>query len=480
MRSLNWKLGGALLLMVMVSIGLMAYLTNLSTVRELRHYVSNVNTVYVQRIEHNLALFYVKEQSWAGIQSALEASLKSADDRLIVVNNIGVVVGDSAGDWVGKDIAEYGLGDGTPILVLGKKVGEFYVDGMVANGHSGRIMGQLGQRISTVLTIAEQDFLKRVHASLLLAGLLAAGLAVLLGLIITRQITRPVHALMTGARRIAGGQLNYRVEVNTNDEIGALASSFNDMASSLSKNEESRRRLLADIAHELRTPLTVIEGTVEGILDGVFEPDAERLNLIKGETTLLTRLINDLRDISLAESGQLKLELAPADIIKLVSRKLSQVEPLAREKEVQLDLQAAHDIPELRVDLLRMEQVIANLVTNAIRHTSSGGKVTVSLDKIAGSIRSGLEKPQVIISIADNGEGIEAEHLSKIFDRFYRVDSARARGKGETGLGLAIVKQMVEAHGGKVWVESEKGKGSTFYVALPVQADASLLPEGVL
>ncbi len=187
----------------------------------------------------------------------------------------------------------------------------------------------------------------------------------------------------------------------------------------------------------------------------------------------MTRLINDLRDISLAESGQLKLELASADIVKLVSRKLSQVEPLAHENEVQLELQAAQDMPELRVDFLRMEQVIANLVTNAVRHTSSGGKVKVSLDKVARGVSNRLEKPHVLISIADTGEGIEAEHLSRIFDRFYRIDSTRARGKGETGLGLAIVKQMVEAHGGKVWVESQKGKGSTFYVALPVETDSS-------
>ncbi len=275
MRSLNWKLGGALLLMVIISIGLMAYLTNLSTAREFRQYISRANAIYVQRVERTLALFYIKEQSWAGIQSALETSLQSEDDRLVVANNNGVVVGDSTEDWVGRDIAEYGLEGGTPISILGKRVGEFYIIGTTGTGTSGVIMGRFGQRVSPVLTIAEQDFLKRVHASLLLAGLLAAGVAVLLGLIITRQITRPVHALTAGARHIAGGQLNYRVDVNTKDEIGALASSFNDMAYSLDKNEQSRRRLLADIAHELRTPLTVIEGTVDGILDGVFKPDAE-------------------------------------------------------------------------------------------------------------------------------------------------------------------------------------------------------------
>lgn len=472
MRSLNWKLGGALLLMVVVSIGIMAYLTNLSTAREFRQYISRINVVYARRVEQSLALFYSKENSWVGIQSALEASLEAENGRLVVADSAGVVVGDSYGDWLGRDAEDLGLKGGIFIDVLGKEVGEFYMIGApgawVSRGH----MGQWDKFFPPVLNMAEQDFLDRVRASLLLAGLLAAGVAILLGLIITRQITRPIHALTAGARRIARGQLNYRVEVHSKDEIGDLATSFNEMASVLSKNEETRRRLLADITHELRTPLTVIEGTVNGMLDGVFEPDKERLNSIKDETFLLTRLINDLRDISLAESGQLKLEIAPTDMVKLVKRKLSQAERIAHEDGVQLELQAAQDIPELRVDLLRMEQVIDNLITNAVRHTFAGGKVIVSLQGGTADDGSGLDCPHMLISVADTGEGIGAEHLTKVFERFYRADSSRARSRGETGLGLAIVKQMVEAHSGRVWVESELDKGSTFFVALPF--DSSL------
>lgn len=469
MRSLNWKLGGALLLMVVVSIGLMAYLTNLSTAREFRQYTSCVNDVYTERVERSLALFYSKEHSWAGIQSALVASLEAEDGRVVVADIAGVVVGDSYGDWEGKNAEDIGLEGSIFIDVLGKDVGEFYLIGIPG------VLGPMGQWdifIPAVLNVAEQDFLERVQSSLILAGLLAVGAAILLGLIITRQITRPLHALTAGARRIARGQLDYRVEVQTKDEIGDLATSFNEMASVLSNNEETRRRLLADITHELRTPLTVIEGTVNGILDGVFEPDKERLNSIKDETFLLTRLINDLRDISLAESGQLKLEIITTDMVKLVERKLSQAERAAHEKGVQLELQVAQDLPEIRVDLIRMEQVIANLITNAVRHTFAGGKVTVSLQGGTADDGSGLDCPHMLISVADTGEGIGAEHLGKIFERFYRADSSRAKSRGETGLGLAIVKQMVEAHSGSVWVESELDKGSTFFIALP--SDSSL------
>ena len=467
MRSLNWKLGGALLLMVVVSIGLMAYLTNLSTTREFRQYISCINVVYAERVEQSLTLFYSKEYSWAGIQSALEASLEAEDGRLVVADSAGVVVGDSNGDWLGRDAEDIGLKGGILIDVLGKDVGEFYLIGipgaLVRRGN----MGQWEKFIPPVLNMAEQDFLNRVQGSLILAGLLAAGVAILMGLIITRQIIRPLHALTAGARRISRGQLNYRVEVRSKDEIGDLAKSFNEMASVLSENEVTRRRLLADITHELRTPLTVIEGTVNGILDGVFESDKERLNSIKDETFMLTRLINDLRDISLAEAGQLKLEIASTDMVKLVNRKLLQAEGTARENGVHLELQAAQDIPEIGVDLFRMEQVIANLITNAVRHTFAGGKVAITLQEGTADDGSGLNCPHLLISVADTGEGIGAEHLAKIFERFYRADSSRAKSRGETGLGLAIVKQMVEAHSGRVWVESEQNKGSTFFVALP-------------
>ncbi len=467
MRSLNWKLGGALLLMVIVSVGLMAYLTNLSTAREFRQYISCVNVVYAKRVEQILALFYSKEHSWVGIQSALEASMEGENGRLVVADSDGVVVGDNYRDWVGRDVEDLGLEGDVSIDVLGEEVGEFYLIGTSVVWINRGYIRQLDKFIPPVLNMAEQDFLKRVRVSLLLAGLLAAGVAILLGLIITRQITRPLHTLTVGARLIAGGQFDYRAEVHSKDEIGDLAMSFNEMASVLSKNEETRRRLLADITHELRTPLTVIEGTVNGILDGVFEPDKKQLNSIKEETFLLTRLINDLRDISLAEVGQLKLEVAPIDMVKLVERKLSQAERTAHEKGVQLKLQAAQGIPEIRVDLLRIEQVIANLITNAVRHTFAGGKVTVSLQEGTADDGSGLDCPHLLISVADTGEGIGVEHLSKVFERFYRADSSRFRSRGETGLGLAIVKQMVEAHSGRVWVESELDKGSTFFIALP-------------
>ena len=361
MRSLNWKLSGALLLIVLIAVALMAYLTNLNTASEFRH------------------------------------------------------------------------------MMMGR--------------------GYMGGQMMAAPEITEEDVLDQVNDSLWKAGLITAGVALVIGLVLTRQITRPVKALITGARRLSKGELSYRVKTRSNDEIGELADSFNSMAATLEQAEQSRRQLTADIAHELRTPLTIIEGTVEGILDDVFEADSEHLNSIKEQTLLLTHLINDLRDISLAESGQLTLNLQPTDIVDLVKRVVTGFEPNAGEKNIRLDLSVSVESLEMEVDPVRMEQVISNLLGNAIRHTPEGGSITVAISR---------EDDKLELSVSDTGEGITPEDLPHVFERFYRSGTSRSRKEGGTGLGLAIVKQMVEAHGGTVTVESTPGKGSTFLISLPL------------
>jgi len=305
----------------------------------------------------------------------------------------------------------------------------------------------------------EQTFLDRVNTSLLIAGVAGGVVAILLGLVLTRQITGPIQGLKRGAARIASGDLTYRVKVETHDEFGELGESFNSMAASLDNSEQARRHLLADITHDLRTPLSVIEGTVDAMLDGVYQPNSDNLGSIKEETAVLTRLVADLRDLSLAEAGQLKLELEPTNLVELVQRGVAQAEVIARKKNISLRMDIVKGLPQIEVDGRRIEQVVANLLTNALNYTPSGGTVTVSISS---------DRDSILVSVADTGEGIPAEHLSHIFERFYRVDDARSRKTGGAGLGLAIAKQMVELHGGKIWVESEVGKGSKFSFTLPI------------
>lgn len=472
MRSLSWKLAGALLLVVVVSVGLTAFLVSQSTISEFQQYLSQCDATYIKTVEDNLIQFYGYNRGWTEVQGTLISKIKSPNDRLVLADSSGVIVGDTANDWMGKNIKEIGLDNPTPITVSGKTLGNLYLMyyGSIADkGHMMVNRGCMGGSVS--LNVTEQNFLNEVNNYLWVAGFIAVAVALLLGVILTRQITLPVRALTRGAHQIADGNLGYRVNPGSKDELGELAQSFNSMASSLDKMEQSRRRLTADIAHELRTPLTVIDGTVDAMLDGVFKPDKEHFTSIKEQTGQLTRLINDLREISLAESGQLKLDVAPTDMVDTVRRKLSQAEIRAMDKGIQLKLDVLGKIPGVKVDSARLEQVIANLLTNAIRHTPLGGKITVSLNKIEGNNVYQLDKPSLLVSVADTGEGIPADHLPYIFDRFYRVESSRAKNEGETGLGLAIVKQMVEAHGGKVWAQSKPGKGSTFYIAIPLVED---------
>lgn len=460
MRSLTWKLGGALLLIVVVSVGLMAYLTNLSTTREFQQYVSRGNMMYAQSLANILGDVYAEEQGWHSFQETLQSLPLSTSDRILVTDRSGIIVADTAGEWLGRRSTEVGLSNGTPVTASGQTVGDLYL--LATTGGMGMGRGHMGGRTQTMpmIATAEDDFLGQVNDSLWKVGLIAAAVALVIGLVLTRQITRPVQALISGARHLAKGELSYRVDVKSRDEIGELAESFNIMASNLEKGEQSRRQLTADIAHELRTPLTVIEGTIDGIIDGVFKPDAEHLRTIKEEATLLTHLISDLRDLSLAESGQLKLNLASTDMVELVRRVVSNYEANTLEKDVRIKLEEATKIPEIRVDPVRLEQVISNLLTNAIRHTPSGSGISVTIKKDEGGL---------VISVADAGEGIAPEDLPHVFERFYRSGSSRSRSEGGTGLGLAIVKQMVEAHGGKVWVESKIGKGSIFSISLPVR-----------
>ncbi len=467
MRSLSWKLAGALLLVVVVSVGLTAFLISQSTTREFQQYLSYCDTTYIQIADDNLSQFHIQNKGWNGVQETLSIQIRAKNERLVLADSSGTIVGDTAREWLGKNTKDIGLINPTAITISEKTVGNLYLLCYGSPSNSSMMSrGCMGGPV--ILNVAEQDFLNRVNNYLWLAGFIAVAVALLLGVLLTRQIILPVRALRKGAHQISEGNLGYRVKFGSKDELGELAQSFNSMASSLDKMEQSRRRMTADITHELRTPLTVIEGTVDAMLDGVYAPDREHFLSIKEQTAQLTHLINDLRDISLAESGQLKLELALTNMVDLVRRKLSQVEVRAQDKGVQLHLDVHGQIPEVKVDATRMEQVITNLLTNAIRHTPSGGKIVVSMDTVTSANTSHLDTPGLLISVADTGEGITSEHLPYVFDRFYRVEGSRLKNAGETGLGLAIVKQMIEAHGGRVWVTSEPGKGSTFSLTIPL------------
>jgi len=292
----------------------------------------------------------------------------------------------------------------------------------------------------------------------------AAAVGMLVAMWLGRRIGKPVANLTLASRAIAGGRLPAAVSITGRDEIAELGQAFNRMATRLAEDEEQRRRLFADIAHELRTPLSVIQGTLEGMLDRVVEPTPERIAGLHSQALLLKRLITDLRDLSLARAGQLPLHRQTIDVARVTRETVETLAPLADDRAVSLRIDVPDGLPWVNADPDRLRQVVLNLVENALRHTPKGGEVRILVEGAVDGVR---------ISVADTGKGIGPDDLPHIFEHFYRVDPSRARSSGGTGLGLAIVKSLVEAHGGKVTVQSGVGAGSTFTVMLPAHMEAA-------
>lgn len=315
-------------------------------------------------------------------------------------------------------------------------------------GGPGRIMG-----------ILEQSFLNAFKDSLWLAALVAILVAVALALVFSRLVTSPVNQLKRSAESIANGDFSKRVQQKSRDEIGDLSLTFNRMAEQLEKKEQNRRQLIADIVHELRTPLSIVQGNLEAWLDGVIAPTQEHIARVNDEVILLARLIIDLRDLSLAEAGQLKLSQSAASLDNIVNTEIFSIEVYAKEKQIVICSELSSSLPQVYVDRDRLRQILHNLLDNALRYTPVGGTIKIE----ASSSSPGW----VTMCISDTGSGISPEDLPYVFNHFYKADKSRHRGYGGSGIGLAIVKQLVEAHGGKVLVESEVGKGSAFYFTLP-------------
>lgn len=332
-----------------------------------------------------------------------------------------------------------------------------------AGGMGGMMGGTMGQGMMPGGDIgqAEREFLDNFGRALWISGLSGAALALVLGFFFTRQIVSPIGKIGKAARIISRGNLNQRVEVSGSDEIAELGRSFNSMAESLNKDREWRHQMLADIAHELRTPLFILQGNTEAMLEGVLPANKENLTTIHQETVLLSRLIEDLRTLSLAEVGRLQFQPVAVNLKELCLKIMDGFKAQSLAKNIILSLEEVKNPAMAMVDSNRTEQVIRNLLTNAFQYTLEGGKITIR-------IMSGKEG--ITLSVMDTGIGIPSEDLPRVFDRFYRVDHSRTRSTGGSGLGLAIAKQLIEGQGGRVWAESIPGKGSTFSFMIPRSA----------
>lgn len=302
--------------------------------------------------------------------------------------------------------------------------------------------------------------LQRINRAAYLAALFACGVALLAGLGLSYGLVRPIRSLIQAVGRLGQGDLSQRVEVSGNDEMAALGQAFNRMAESLQRAEESRRAMTADIAHELRTPLAVQRAQLEALRDGIYEMSPQTLETALDQNALLTRLVNDLRTLTQADTGRLLLNCIPVDFIALAEKVADKFTPEAQTKEILIERHFDSGCPQINLDADRVEQILGNLLSNALRFTPAGGKIMMDAT---------CSQAQVELNIRDSGPGIPSGALPYVFDRFYRVDKSRSRQEGGSGLGLAIARQLARAHGGDITATNHPEGGAVFTVTFPVQ-----------
>jgi two-component system sensor histidine kinase BaeS len=465
MRSLTFKLTLAFFLVGLAGVVLVAVFARRTTTAEFDRYVLEQGR---DNFIADAAEYYQANGSWAGVAEHFrrpepppqappprpgdtggpnpppQAAPPQPEHPFILVDQGGYVVVPAGGYHVGDHVPATELEQGVAVEVEDQVVG-------------------------TVLTVIkpppldprEESYLARTNQALLFAALGATGAALLLGILLARALTRPVRELTTATRAMAKGELEQKVPVRSQDELGELAASFNQMSADLARANELRRQMTADIAHDLRTPLSVITGYTEALRDGVLPPTPETFQTMHKEAEHLSILVEDLRTLSLADAGELTLAGQLVHPRELLERTAAAHLHHAQQLEIALQVTAEANVPAVNVDAERMAQVLGNLVSNAFRHTPAEGQITLA------AMQRG---DHVLLTVQDAGVGIAPDELPRIFDRFYRGDEARQVHEGESGLGLTIAKSIVELHGGTIAVESTLGEGTTFTITLPVDS----------
>jgi signal transduction histidine kinase len=443
-RSLQFRLIAAFTLVILVTVGAAFFFINQSTQNEVRQYQTSLDRMRTARMESELTRYYARFRTWSGVQTFVEQLGNLYDRHIILTDADANVVADSEGNL----IAEQYQPDfsGNLLLLFGQvePIGTVYITDI---------------RTTDLNLTALQITFDRIGLYFIWGALIAVAIAIFLAFLLSRPILAPVRLLTRTAKQLGKGDLSQRVSFQSRGEFGELASTFNSMASDLERTEELRRNMVADVAHELRTPLTNIRGYIEAIQDGVVTPDSDTMRSLYEEVLHLSRLVEDLQELALAESGELRLAPQPENMRELVNQTVTGMRVQASSKNITMTIDLPDQLPLVNIDYHRISQVLRNLLENAVEHSSQGGTISVSARQ-QGTL---LE-----VSVNDNGEGIAPENLPKIFERFYRVDKSRTRSTGGSGLGLTISRRLVEAHGGQIAVQSEVGKGSRFYFTLPV------------
>jgi len=444
MRSLQFRLLLAFTLVIVITTGSVFFLVYQTTRAEIVQFAERLELMQARRIGLELSKYYYQRRGWEGIQPFLEQWGNLYEQRIILTDTTGKVIADSQGELLSElyesDVP--GIAVSTPWEA--NDLGTLYVSPV------------------TTPDVSMPSF-RLVYLTtgrfLLWGGLIAVAVALLLAFFLSRRILSPVKALTIAARQLGQGDLTQRVQSKDRGEVGELAQAFNAMADNLQRDEQLQQNMIADVTHELRTPLSNLKGYLEAVRDGVIEPDADTVRSLNEEASLLSRLVDDLQELSLAESGELKLDCRTRDIAELINQTVTAMQNQATTKGISLSADLPDKLPVVNIDSHRISEVLRNLLENAIVHTAGGGNVTVTARQ---------KGKWVEVSVTDNGKGIPAADLPNIFERFYRVDKSRTRTTGGSGLGLTIARRLVEAHGGRIEAHSEPEQGSRFSFTIPV------------
>ncbi|MFN8485741.1 MAG: ATP-binding protein [Anaerolineae bacterium] len=460
MRSLTLKLTLAFLLVGLVGAILVAVLVAQQTRTEFDRFRQSLEQDQALMVSA-LGDYYRTKGSWDGVDGYLaSSSLLSFPSRGMALLNADrlVIIGNRPFP-TGQTPPLSALDNVTPVTVNGQTVGYVSFDpraerppGGPGDNPRGGGNGPPGG------PTPDTQFLQRVTWASAISAAIAALMALALGVLLARSLTRPIRELTAATRIMASGRFDQRVTVRSRDEIGQLAESFNHMSADLERASQARKQMTADLAHDLRTPLSILRGYTEGLQDGRIQGSPALYAVMHGEVEHLQRLVEDLRLLSLADAGELPLNRRAVDPRALLERTGLAYMVQAQAQGVALGVEAPDDLPSIYVDTDRMTQVLNNLVSNALRHTAQGG-VMLSAAADGGSVQ---------LRVSDTGSGIAPDDLPFVFDRLYRVDKARQRTDDtSSGLGLAIAKAIVEAHGGAISVASARGQGTTFTISLP-------------
>ncbi|MFH0846872.1 MAG: ATP-binding protein [Chloroflexota bacterium] len=454
LHSLRFRLFVAFTVVILVAVGAVYFFVSRTSGSEINRFGERSQQARFSRVDFELVRYFREHESLEGIQPYVVQWGGLYGQRIVLTDVSGMCIADSEGELLGQNYLPDMQGRRLSMLWGGSNTGTLYLSPESPSDFPAPFTGQSPPDFPSHLTLS-----RAISHYLLWGTLLAVAIALLFTFFFSRRISAPVKALALAAGKLGRGDLSERVELKEKGEMGELAQAFNSMASDLERDKKLQRGMIADIAHELRTPLSNIRGYLEAIRDGLIKPDEDTIRSLEEETALLSRLVSDLQELSLAEAGELRLNRELEDLGGVIGKTVATMQNQGAAKGIQMTTELPDKLPPVNIDPQRISQVLRNLLENAITHTGAGGSI-----KVVAESRDNLIK----VGVTDTGEGIPAEDMPYLFERFYRVDKSRSRATGGTGLGLTIAKRLVEAHGGTIEAQSELGKGSRFTFTIPL------------